>query len=246
MTMEVKSPVPPMPSSMAMIRVLALIALFAGLSVVLVVHFTDPVIRAKELQALEQAVFKVIPGVEPESAVRISYSLNAKGLVRLEDDAAGAANLFAVFDGSGKLAGIALQGAAQGYQDVVRTLYGYAPECECIIGLTIMKSTDTPGMGDKHTVEANHAFMDNFRHLSVKLTADKGSVAHPVETVKHGTKTEEWQVDAISGATITSRAIGKGLRQSTGELLPLIARHLQEISKIPRNKEKSGTEVKKR
>jgi len=245
MTLEVKPPVPATPSSWAMIRVLSLIAMFAGLSVVLVVQFTDPIIKEKERLALEKAVFQVIPGILPESAVRVSYALDAKGLERLDEDAAGEANLFAVFDGSGKLAGIALQAAAQGYQDVVRTLYGYDPECECIIGLTIMKSTDTPGMGDKHTVEGNQAFMANFEQLSARLAADKERLAHPIETVKHGTKTQAWEVDAISGATITSRAIGKGLRQSTGELLPLIARHLQEISRSPQTMEKPETEVSK-
>jgi electron transport complex protein RnfG len=153
--------------------------------------------------------------------------------VRIDETTAGEANLFAVYGGSGELAGIALQGAAQGYQDVVRTLYGYDPDCGCIVGLTIMKSTDTPGMGDKKTVEGDAKFMANFEELSAELTADKSSVAHPIETVKHGSKTEPWEVDAISGATITSRAIGRGLRESTGELLPLIAQHLPEIEVKP-------------
>ena len=240
---EVEKPVPPKPSSVAMISTLGLISMIAGLSVVLAFQFTDPIIKEKEHLALEQAVFRVIPGIDEKRATRRSFALNADVLEPLNEKSAGNANLFAVYDVSGKLAGIAMEGAAQGYQDVVHTLYGYNPECECIVGLTVMKSTDTPGMGDKHTVEANRAFMENFKRLSVKLTADKGSVAHPVETVKHGTKTEEWEVDAISGATITSRAIGKGLRKSTDELLPLISRHLQEISKSPEPMDKPETEV---
>jgi len=232
MTTEAQPQTPHLPSSVAMIRVLGLIAMIAGLLVVLVYQYTDPIIKEKERLALGKAVLKVIPGIDQDKATRISFMLDPDGLVRLDETTAGEANLFAVYDEAGSLAGIALQGAARGYQDVVRILYGYKPDCECIVGLTIMKSTDTPGMGDKKAVEGDVKFMANFEALFAKLTADKRSVAHPIETVKHGTKTDPWQVDAMSGATITSRAIGNGLRESTGELLPLIAQHLPEIEVI--------------
>lgn len=232
MTTEVQPQIPPLPSSMAMIRVLGLIAMIAGLLVVVVYQYTDPIIKEKERLALEKAVFQVIPGIDPEKATRINFLLDANGLVRLDEKTAGEANLFAVYDEAGQLAGIALEGAARGYQDVVHTLYGYKPDCECIVGLTIMKSTDTPGMGDKKKVEGDVKFMANFKALSAKLTRFKSRVAHPIETVKHGTKTDPWQVDAMSGATITSRAIGNGLRESTTKLLPLIAQHLPEIEVI--------------
>jgi electron transport complex protein RnfG len=243
MTPEAQPQAPPMPSSAAMIRTLGLIAMIAGLLVVLAFRFTDPIIREKEHLALEKAVFQVIPGVEQGKARRISFALDAEGLVRLDKTTAGEANLFAVYDSAGELAGIALQGSARGYQDVVHTLYGYDPDCECIVGFTIMKSTDTPGMGDKKTVEGNAKFMANFDGLSAKLTADKGSLAHPIETVKHGTKTQPWEVDAISGATISSRAIGKGLRESTGELLPLIAQHLPELKAAAETEPNPQSEV---
>ena len=231
-----KTAVPPMPSPVAMIRTLGLIALFAGLSVVLVFQWTDPIIKEKERLALEKAVFQVVPGVDPESGKRVSYAVDADDLRRLDETESGEADVFAVYGKTGELAGIAMQGAAQGYQDVVRTLFAYDPGCECIVGLTIMKSTDTPGMGDKKTVEGNKAFMKNFAALSVALTPDKSGLAHPVDTVKNGTKTQPWEVDAISGATITSRAIGNGLRKTTDELVPVIARHLDEIKSIPEKK----------
>jgi electron transport complex protein RnfG len=207
--------------------------MIAGLLVVLAFQITDPIIKEKELLALEEAVFRVIPGVDDKTATRVSYALSANGLKRLNESSAADANLFAVYDGSGKLAGLAMQGAAQGYQDLVHTLFAYDPACECIVGLTVTKSIDTPGMGDKKTVESNQKFMANFKDLSVELTADKSHLAHPIETVKHGTKTEPWQVDAMSGATISSRGIGNGLRASTNELVPLIAQHLAELKSPP-------------
>lgn len=230
MTGDVQFQSPPMPSSLSMIRTLGLIAMISGLLVVLVARYTEPIIKEKERLALEQAVFQVIPGVDQATVTRVSFALSEDGLVRLDEETGtGEANLFAVYDDSGMLMGIALQAAAQGYQDVVRTLYGYDPKCECIVGLVIMKSTDTPGMGDKNTLEGNRQFMANFDALSVQLAEDQSRLAHAVETVKHGTKTGIWQVDAISGATITSRAIGRGLNESAQKMLPLIARHLHVL-----------------
>jgi len=230
MSGEVQSKIPPMPSSLSMIRTLGAIAMISGLLVVLVAKYTEPIIKEKERLALEQAVFQVIPGVDQATATRVSFALSEEGLVRLDKETGkDGANLFAVYDDSGMLLGIALQAAAQGYQDVVRTLYGYDPKCECIVGLVIMKSTDTPGMGDKNTLEGNRQFMANFDALSAQLAADNSQLAHPIETVKHGAKTGIWQVDAISGATITSRAIGRGLNKSAQKMLPLIAHHLDVL-----------------
>jgi len=231
---EVRAPIPPMPSPVALIRTLGLIAMIAGLLVVLAYQVTDPIIKEKELLALEEAVFRVVPGVDEKTAARLSYILSADGLKRLDDKSAADANLFAVYDASGKLVGLAMQGAAQGYSDVIRTLFAYDPECQCIKGLTVLKSTDTPGFGDKKTVEGNAKFMANFKDLAVEVTADKTKVAHPIETVKHGTKTDPWQVDAMSGATFSSRGIGNGLRAATDELVPLIQQHLSDLESAPK------------
>jgi len=228
-----QAPIPPMPSPVALIRTLGLIAMIAGLLVVLAYQVTDPIIKEKELRALEEAVYRVIPGVDEKTATRVSYLLSADDLKHLDDESAADANLFAVYDASGKLVGLAMQAAAQGYSDLVRTLFAYDPKCQCINGLTVLKSTDTPGFGDKKTVEGNAKFMANFRDLSVAVTADKTKVAHPVETVKHGTKTEPWQVDAMSGATFSSRGIGNGLRAATDKLVPLIQQRLSELESIP-------------
>jgi len=230
----VGAPISPMPSPLVLIRTLGLIAMIAGLLVVLAYQITDPIIKEKELLALEKAVFEVIPGADEKTATRVSYALSSHGLKRLDDDSAADANLFAVYDSSGELVGLAMQGAAQGYSDVVRTLFAYNPECQCIDGLTVLKSTDTPGFGDKKTVEHNAKFMANFKDLSVEVTPDKKAIAHPIETVKHGAKTEPWQVDAMSGATFSSRGIGNGLRAATDELVPLIQQNLSELESVPK------------
>ena len=116
-----------------------------------------------------------------------------------------------------------MEASARGYQDVVKILYGYSPKTECVIGITVLESRETPGLGDK--VETDPTFLENFTCLNAKLSEDGTTVLHPIETVKHGKKTESWQIDAISGATITSTAIGRALKDSTRSMLPLLAQH---------------------
>jgi len=50
-----------------------------------------------------------------------------------------------------------------------------------------------------------------------------------VKTVKHGSKTNPWEIDAISGATVTSKAVGKGINDSAQRLLPLMVPHLDQL-----------------
>ena len=45
-----------------------------------------------------------------------------------------------------------------GYQDVIRILlYGYSPEHQAIVGMRVLESRETPGLGDK--IEKDPAFL---------------------------------------------------------------------------------------
>ena len=49
--------------------------------------------------------------------------------------------------------------------------------------------------------------------------------------VKAGKKQNAWEVDAISGATISSVAVAKALDRSMQRMAPLIQRYRQELSR---------------
>ncbi|MCP4699374.1 MAG: FMN-binding protein [Gammaproteobacteria bacterium] len=228
--MSTEKQIPPgaRPASFAMIRTLGGIAMLSGFLVVLVYQITLPIITENLRLALERAVFKVIPG----AVSRVNFILSPEGMVRADDSAGGGPvqgeKIYAGYDESGRLAGVAMEAAAPGYQDVVRTLYGYSPKCECIVGITVLQSTETPGLGDK--VETDPGFLANFEALDARLNAAKTALAHPIRTVKHGTKTNPWQIDAISGATVTSKAIGKGLNNSAQAKLPFLIKYLDVLT----------------
>ena len=57
------------------------------------------------------------------------------------------------------------------------------------------------------------------------------ALANEVKAVKHGTKTRAWEIDAIAGATVTSRAVGKAINDSAQQLLPKLLPQIEQLRK---------------
>ena len=219
--------VPPSPASRAMIITLGGVALLSGFLLALTYQLTLPYIEANQRLAVERAVLKIYQQTE----TRVGFVLGANGLRPAETAAPGEILVHAAYDKTGELRGLVAEAAAHGYSGVIRLLYGYSPECQCITGISVLQSTETPGFGDKISTDPD--FLANFRALDARLNPEGSALQHPIVTVKHGTKTEAWQVDAISGATITSKAVGRMLNQSAQALLPGATRDLDKIRRKP-------------
>ena len=209
----------------AMLGTLGGIAMLAGLLVVLVYQWTKPIIDENRRVAIEKAVFRVVPG----AVSRQDFVLGPGGLSSAGEEAppAEGETVYAAYGDKGELRGIALEAAATGYQDVIRILYGYDPQCECVTGIKVLKMVETPGLGDK--IAFDPEFLKNFEALDARLDADRRGLRHEIVAVKHGQKSEPWQIDAISGATISSKAIARMINASGQRMFPLIAKHLDEL-----------------
>ncbi len=226
MSQEASIPQPAMPSSKNLILTLLMIAMMSGLLVVLTYQLTAPRIAANKQRALEKAIFTVLPTATQSR----SYVLTDDGLSQLAEGETVADEkqaVYAGYDADGKLTGLAMVAASRGYQDIVKVLYGYSLQSECVTGITVLQSTETPGLGDK--VASDEDFLANFECLDAKLAPGGSEIANPIETVKNGTKENPWEIDAISGATVTSTAVGDGLRESTTRLLPLLNKYKSSI-----------------
>jgi electron transport complex protein RnfG len=110
-------------------------------------------------------------------------------------------------------------------------MFGYDRGCQCIVGIGVVSMRETPGIGDK--IYTDREFLANFKALDVKLKPDLSALANDVKVVKHGTKTQAWQIDAISGATVTSRAVGKGINDAAQLLLPRLVPHIDQLRNKP-------------
>lgn len=217
--LPVSGPAPQTPG-FRMIRTLGTIAMLSGLIVVLVFRWTGPIIAENQRIAIENAVFQVVPG----ASRWVEVALGADGPSAVTADAS---TVYAAFDDQGALKGIALAAGAQGYQDVVRLLYGYDPACQCVRGIKILKMTETPGLGDK--IAFDPVFLKNFEALDARLDSSGDALANPIKAVKHGRKQDAWEVDAISGATISSVAVANAINRSMQAMAPLIQRYREQL-----------------
>jgi electron transport complex protein RnfG len=214
----------------AMIRTLGLISAICGLIIVAAYQLTYDAVQENKRIAVERAVFKVIPAAKsiveyaalPTGGVE---KIGASGTVP-----AGALKFYAGYDEGGGLAGIAAEGAAKGYADTVRILFAYDLATSSIPGFSVVAMRETPGIGDKILVDKE--FLANFP-LEAKVSADLKALANAIITVKHGTKTKPWEVDAISGATITSRAVGKAINDAAQALVPSVVPNLDKLKEKP-------------
>lgn len=216
-------------SSKKMLQAMVGIGIICALMIVLTYEGTLPRIEMLRAEALEKAIFKVIPGIIKTK----TYQLGQNNIfTAIDGEDAKASVVYAGYDENDKLVGVAVEASGQGYADIIRILYGYDPDKQAIVGFYVLESKETPGLGDK--IEKDLNFLENFKALEVSLSDDLSALKNTVIPVKHGTKENPWEVDAITGATISSRAIGNIIGASTEQWVPLIYQNKNafEIEKI--------------
>lgn len=221
---------PPSTPPQRMVGVLAFVAAICGSLIVAAHQGTRAAVEENRRIARERAVQSVLP----EARQLVAYwALPSAAPQPAEPDKATPAEaipFYAGYDAEGRLVGIAAEGAAKGYADTVRILFAWEPDSQTVRGFSVLASRETPGIGDK--VTKDRGFLANFP-LLVALTSDGAKLAREIRAVKHGTKTQPWQIDAIAGATITSRAVAKAINDSAQALLPRIRPHLSTLTKKP-------------
>ena len=216
---------PPQPSTWRMYRAMVGIGILCGLLIVGAFEMTRPVIERNKAEALQRAIFQVLPEASSSKTFRLD---DEDGFTLHEGKAAGAQLVYAGYDDRQQLIGIAIEAQGMGYQDVIRVIYGYSFEKDAVIGIRVLESRETPGLGTK--IETDPEFLRNFERLDVTLTDDLSAVANPIEFVKPGNKEQPWQVDGITGATISSTAIANILSASTSYWIPRIRRALDDFA----------------
>ncbi len=212
-------------NSMKMLKAMVGIGILCALLIVLTYESTLPIIEKNKAEALERAIFKVIPGMVTK---RNFVYRESEGFAPVEAGAEVEGKLvYAGYDENDQLVGIALEASGMGFADVLRILYGYDPDKEQIVGFYVLESKETPGLGDK--IEKDPDFLANFEALDVSLTADEESLQNEVVPVKSGEKDDPWEVDGITGATISSKAIGNIIGESTKEWVPLLYQYKDDF-----------------
>lgn len=109
------------------------------------------------------------------------------------------------FDDAGNVIGYIVTSAAKGYGGDVKVMIGYDLD-GTIVGFTVLDcSNETPGLGQNSKTPA---FMERFLGKSGTLTVDKNS-------------NDGQNIQAITAATITSKAVVKAVNEATLAVLNL-------------------------
>jgi electron transport complex protein RnfG len=186
------SPVDTVP--LRMMSTLGIAGLCSGLAVVGIFLVTKPRIERNRAEALEAAIFRVVEGARSRAA----FVLRDAKLVPFESGDGALPQeeaVYAGYDAAGVLIGFAIPAEGAGFQDTIKLIYGVEPEGKRVVGMEVLESRETPGLGDKIMKDAS--FLAGFRDLAVEP---------PITAVKTG-RVQPNEVDAISGATISSVAV---------------------------------------
>lgn len=180
------------PSSLRLVLTLAIAGLISGIAIIGIYESTLPTITANKARELREAVFKVLPGVSRMQALVFRES---ELLVVAEPDKDEPV-IYGGYDDQGDFVGYAMPAAGPGFQDTIAILYGYKPREALVVGMEVLESRETPGLGDKIYKDA--VWVAGFSALSVEPE---------IFAVKKGTKSRPNEIDAITGATISSKAV---------------------------------------
>jgi electron transport complex protein RnfG len=178
----------PQVSAARLIATLGGAGALAGLALVFVYQATQPRIQAHKAKMLRLAIHEVL---HDPARYETLYLVDGK----LTPDGSGPDRVYLGYDEAGKPVGFAIAAGEPGFQDVVRLIFGYDPVAKRLLGMRVLESKETPGLGDK--IEKDTGFVDQF----------EGRAA-PLEGVKSGEGGgADAEVDMITGATISSRAV---------------------------------------
>jgi electron transport complex protein RnfG len=180
------------PSSLRLVLTLAIAGLVSGVAIIGIYEATLPTITENKARELREAVFKVLPGVSQMQA--LVYRDGELVVVEMPDKDEPV--VYGGYDEQGDFVGYAMPAAGPGFQDTIGILYGYNPAEKIVVGMEVLESRETPGLGDKIYKDA--VFVGGFSSLSVEPE---------IVAVKKGTKSQPNEIDAITGATISSKAV---------------------------------------
>jgi len=198
------------PGTGKLVMTVGLAGLLSGLALASAFVLTRPLIEKHHAEAIEKAIFKVLPGT---TSFR-TFILHGDSLEEMTPANSGTEKkggeapqlLYAGFDGQGQLTGYALMGQEPGFQDILVALIGYDARRRTVIGFEVLECKETPGLGDKIIKDA--AFRKNFE----ALTTDPDIVF-----VRKGARHGSNEVEGITGATISSKAVVRLVRNTIRE-----------------------------
>ena len=204
-------------SSFKLLATLAIAGAAAGLLVVAVYKATLPAIERYEAAKEEGAVREVLKAPARWDTLYLQGGALTKSPTA-GDDKKALPKAYVGFDASGQQLGVAVTAQEPGFQQEVLLMIGFEPATGTLIGYKVLDEKETPGLGDK--IERDTSFTSQF----------PGRVA-PLKGVKARKAGDRSQVQTITGATISSRAVIRIINHAVERWQPLLAAYEKGVAK---------------
>jgi len=192
-----------------LVATLGVAGALAGFLIVFVYVATLPAITAYKAEMLRAAISNVLGAPHHFDTLYVVDGALVDELV----DGQEPNNYDQIYPGyseDGTQIGIAIQAAEFGFQDVVRVIFGYDEESKTILGMLVLEHKETPGLGDK--IVKDLEFVGQFINGATPLVGVK---------IGQGRGGQD-EIDMITGATISSRAIIRIINNALERLDPMI------------------------
>jgi len=181
-----------------MILTLTVLGALAGIILAVVFKMADPLIQINKEKELKAAIFTVLPAAK-------DYRTLQK---ELKDEVV---TLYVGLDESGAPIGVAFKADGNGFQGNVGIMVGLGLDYEKIKGIEVLDQVETPGLGDRIREDW---FKEQF----------KGVEIHPkIEYIKYRKPEKPNQIQAITGATISSNAVVTNINKAVKKVTELFS-----------------------
>ncbi|MBE7415255.1 MAG: RnfABCDGE type electron transport complex subunit G [Deltaproteobacteria bacterium] len=165
----------------------------------------DPMIKANKEQELREAVFYVLP--EARDFVKVEKTVGQEKLV-----------VYKGINENGEPVGMAFKADGNGFQANIGLMVGLDLDYLKLKGIEVLDQLETPGLGDRIRDES---FKDQFKGLEVKPR---------IEYIKFRKPEKPNQIQAITGATISSEAVIKNINRAVEKVVANFPR--EEMMKV--------------
>jgi electron transport complex protein RnfG len=185
-----------------MVVVLSVIAMVSAAVLAVVYGKTSVIIEENAARALESSVLEVLPGTATVNIIRREQNpLREEDPKEMREKEQKTTIIYQGVDAQGRIIGYAFVGEGNGYGGAIRVLVGVDESTDQVINLKILNHSETPGLGSRVEEEG-------FRNQFVGKTAQD-----PIAVNQ--------DINAISGATISSRAVADAVRTALKDTVEL-------------------------
>ncbi len=195
-------------SSWKLLTTLAIGGAAAGLLVVAVYKATLPTVERYAAAKEAGAVREVLKAPARWDTLYLQKGVLTRSPTAGEDQK-GLPKVYVGFDASDRRVGAAVTAQEPGFQEEVLLMIGFEPSSGALIGFKVLDEKETPGLGDK--IERDTSFGSQF----------PGRIA-PLKGVRARNATDPSQVQTITGATISSRAVIRIINHAVERWQPLL------------------------